>query len=251
MNKFFRHFFIIAFTIICPLLSIDSSAVESFKSMKSKGLNGSPKLNSSLKGIINEMSEMVVTRGDNQSTSFSDLSNPLLKVDNNGNVEVFLYCNEVSDGNLEQLLDLGLIVEDLNEEHKIIQGWMPYENLEAAAEMGFVVKVTPPSYAHIRVGSVTTQGHAVIGADDARDSFGVDGSGIKVGVISDGLDSIGLSQATGDLPGSIDIGNNTFGGDEGTAILEIVHDIAPGADLAFHTAFPSGVQFLNAIDFFH
>ena len=124
MNKLSLAFFIIAFTIIYPLLSIDSSAVESFKSMKSKGLNGSPKLNSSLKGIINEMSQMGVTRGDNQSTSFSDLSSPLLKVDNNGNVEVFLYCNEVSDGNLEKLLDLGLIVEAVNEDLKIIQGWL-------------------------------------------------------------------------------------------------------------------------------
>jgi len=249
MNKLSLAFFIIAFTIICPLLSINSSAEQSFKSMKSKGLKGSPKLNSSLKGIINEMSQMVVIRGDNQSTSFSNLSSPLLKVDNDGNVEVFLYCNEVSDGNHEQLLDLGLIVEAVNEDLKIIQGWLPYENLEAAAEMGFVVKVTPPSYAHTRVGSVTTQGDAVIGADDARDSFGVDGSGIKICVISDGVDGISFSQATGDLPGFIEIGN-PGGGDEGTAILEIIYDIAPGADLAFHTAFPSSLQFLDAIDFF-
>jgi len=249
MNKLSLAFFIIALTIICPLLSINSSAEQSFKSMKSKGLKGSPKLNSSLKGIINEMSQMVVIRGDNQSTSFSNLSSPLLKVDNNGNVEVFLYCNEVSDGNHEQLLDLGLIVEAVNEDLKIIQGWLPYENLEAAAEMGFVVKVTPPSYAHTRVGSVTTQGDAVIGADDARDSFGVDGSGIKICVISDGVDGISFSQATGDLPGFIEIGN-PGGGDEGTAILEIIYDIAPGADLAFHTAFPSSLQFLDAIDFF-
>ena len=249
MNKLSLAFFIITLTILCPLLSIDSSADQSFKSIKSKGLSGSAKLNSNLKGIINEMSEMVVTRGDNQSFNLSDLSNPLIKVDDDGNVEVFLYCNEVSDENLEQLLDLGLIVEDLNEEHKIIQGWMPYENLEQAAEMGFVVKVTPPSYAHTRVGSVTTEGDGPIRADDARNTFGVDGSGIKIGVISDGVDSRGMSQATGDLPGFIDIGD-PGDGDEGTAMLEIIHDVAPGAELAFHTAFPTSVQFLNAINFF-
>ena len=249
MNRLSIYFFIMSLVILCPLLSIDSSAVESLKSIKSKELNGSTKLNSSLKRIINKISEMGVTRGDTQSLSPRDLSSPLLKVRDNGNVEVFLYCNEVSDDNLEQLLDLGLIVEDLNEEHKIIQGWMPYENLEAASEMGFVAKLTPPSYAHTRVGSVTTQGDAVIGADDARNMLGVDGTGIKVGIISDGIDSLAVSQATGDLPGSIDIGN-AGDGDEGTAILEIVHDIAPGAELAFHTAFPTSVQFLNAITFF-
>jgi hypothetical protein len=249
MKKLSLAFFIITLTILSPLLSIDSSAEESFKSIKSKGLNGSTKLNSSLKGIINEMSEMAVTRGDVENLSPRDLSNPLRKVDDDGNVEVFLYCNEVSDGNLEQLLDLGLIVEIINEDLKIIQGWLPYENLERASEMGFVVKVTPPSYGHTRVGSVTTQGDAVMGSDDARNMLGVDGSGIKIGVISDGVDSRGVSQATGDLPGFIDIGD-PGDGDEGTAMLEIVHDIAPGADLAFHSGFDSSLQFIDAITFF-
>lgn len=249
MNRLSLALILIAIIVSSPLLYIDSSAEQSFKSIKSKGPNGSAKLNSSLKGIVNEISKMAATRGDAQSLNLRNLSNPLIKVDDNGNVEIFLYCNEVSDGNLEQLLDLGLIVEDVNEDHKIIQGWLPHENLEAAAEMGFVVKVTPPSYAHTRVGSVTTQGDGPINADDARNSFGVDGSGIKIGVISDGVDSIALSQITGDLPGFIDIGN-AGDGDEGTAMLEIIHDVAPGAELAFYTAFPTSVQFLNAITFF-
>ena len=251
MNKLSLALVLTAVIVLCPVLSIDSSADQSFKSIKSEGLNGSAKLNSNLKGIINKITKMGATRGDAQSLKLSNLSNPLIKVDDNGNVEVFIYCNEVSDGNLEQLLDLGLIVEDLNEDHKIIQGWLPYENLEHASEMGFVVKVTPPSYAHRRAGSVTTEGDGVMNSDDARNILGVDGSGIKIGVISDGVDSIAASQATGDLPGFIDIGDpGDVGKDEGTAMLEIVHDVAPGADLAFHTAFPTSVQFLNAINFF-
>ena len=59
-----------------------------------------------------------------------------------------------------------------------------------------------------------------------------------------------MSQATGDLPGFVDVGSNANGGDEGTAMLEIIHDIAPGADLAFYTAFPTSMNFLNAITFF-
>jgi subtilisin family serine protease len=77
----------------------------------------------------------------------------------------------------------------------------------------------------------------------------VDGSGTKIGVISDGVDSIGVSQATGDLPGSIDIGD-PGDGDEGTAMLEIIHDIAPGAVLAFHTGFDTTLDFIDAITFF-
>ena len=250
MNILSKKFLLIAITILCILPLYNSSAEQSLKSYKSKELNGSPKLNSKLKGVMNKLSEMAVTRGDDQSLKLSELSNPMLKIDDNGNVEVFLYCNEVSDENLQQLLSLGLIVEDMNEEYKIVQGWLPYEKLESAAEMGFVVKVTPPDYAHTRVGSVTTQGDAVLGSDDVRNILGFDGSGIKIGVISDGVDSLAVSQATGDLPGFVDVGSNANGGDEGTAMLEIIHDIAPGAELAFHTAFPSSTQFLNAITFF-
>ena len=135
---------------------------------------------------------------------------------------------------------------------------MPPSGIEEAAELGFVVRVTPPSYAHTRVGSVQTQGDAAMMSDTARSTFGVDGTGIPIGVISDGVDQIAVSQATGDLPNNIQIGDpgpvsppasNDFQ-NEGSAMLEIIHDVAPGADLAFHSAFPTGMTFINAIDYF-
>ncbi|MGB3727759.1 MAG: hypothetical protein WBA70_00735, partial [Thermodesulfobacteriota bacterium] len=250
MNRFSINLFILGISILCLLPLNQSSAELTLNSSKSKGLQGSPKLNQNLKNITNQISEMAVTRSDVQSEKLSSLSNPLVKVDDKGNVEVFLYCNEVSNENLEELQSLGLIIEDMNDEHKIVHGWMPYENLEEAAKIGFVVKVAPPDYAHTRVGSVTTQGDAVLGSDDVRSILGFDGTGITIGVISDGVDSLAISQATGDIPGFVNVGSNANGGDEGTAMLEIIHDIAPGADLAFHTAFPTSVQFLNAIEFF-
>ena len=250
MSKLSIKFFLMSITILCIIPLYNSLAAESLNLATSKGSNGSAKLNSSLKGISNKISNMIVTRGDAESTKLSSLSNPLIKIDDNGNVQVYLYCNEVSDSNLEELLSIGLIVEEVNEDLKIIQGWLPYENLEEAAEAGFVVKVAPPSYAHTRAGSLTTQGDAVLGSDDVRNILGFDGTGVKIGVISDGVDSLAMSQATGDLPGFVDVGSNANGGDEGTAMLEIIHDIAPGADLAFYTAFPTSMNFLNAINFF-
>ena len=54
-------------------------------------------------------------------------------------------------------------------------------------------------------GSVTSQGDALLsGAPAARSSFGVDGSGIKVGIISDSFDFLGgqtFGVLSGDLPG--------------------------------------------------
>ena len=88
------------------------------------------------------------------------------------------------------------------------------------------------------------------GADDARIDFGVDGTGQKVCVLSDGVDSLADRVASGDLPNDVDVLAGQAGsGDEGTAMLELIHDIAPGADLGFATAFNSLASFAqNIID---
>src|SRR5207244_1957215 len=64
---------------------------------------------------------------------------------------------------------------------------------------------------------------------------GLDGRGVVVGVISDGIDHVADAQRTADLPNvTVPSGGCRRGsGDEGTALLEIVHDIAPGAQLLF------------------
>jgi hypothetical protein len=58
---------------------------------------------------------------------------------------------------------------------------------------------------------------------------------VVVGVISDGIDHMADAQLSGDLPNvTVPSGGCRRGsGDEGTALLEIVHDVAPGAQLLF------------------
>jgi hypothetical protein len=108
------------------------------------------------------------------------------------------------------------------------------------------------------MGLVTSQGDKAMRADIVRNNFGLDGSGVKVGVLSDSFDcrhdfatdaaddlsSNDLSpvEVLQDLPGCT---NNPI--DEGRAILQIVHDVAPGADLAFATAFTGQAGFANNI----
>lgn len=103
------------------------------------------------------------------------------------------------------------------------------------------------------IGSVTTEGDAVLNADQARFKYGIDGSGVNLSVISDTFDATGSSPtvanqiANGDLPGPgnpngyitpVAVLNDAASGtDEGRAMLEIVHDVAPGASLYFHSAF--------------
>jgi len=137
------------------------------------------------------------------------------------------------------------------------------------------------------VGLVDSQGDAAMYTNIVRESFvirdepggtsmPVDGSGIKIGVISDSYDkaNLGESQATADvgskdLPGNvgpigIPNGNPDYpipvevlkdypygeASDEGRAMLQIIHDVAPGAALGFSTGVLSPRDMALAIDNF-
>ena len=93
-------------------------------------------------------------------------------------------------------------------------------------------------------GPTVSEGDATLGAAIARARYRVGGAGVTVGVLSDGVSSLAQSIRTGELPASTRVLPGQEGqGDEGTAMLEIVHDIAPNANLVFATAFESADGF--------
>ncbi|PRY37192.1 S8 family serine peptidase [Umezawaea tangerina] len=84
-------------------------------------------------------------------------------------------------------------------------------------------------------------------ADTARGQFHVTGTGVKLCALSDGVSSLATSQAAGELP-AVDVLTGQAGsGDEGTAMLEILHDLAPNAALGFATAFNGDASFADNI----
>jgi hypothetical protein len=96
---------------------------------------------------------------------------------------------------------------------------------------------------------VISEGDTQLNVASARSTYGVDGTDIKVGVLSDSFDALGgaaTDVAGGELPG---VGNPcgrttpvevqadvVAGSDEGRAMAQIVHDLAPGATIRFATA---------------
>ena len=96
-------------------------------------------------------------------------------------------------------------------------------------------------------GSRTSEGDVTHLAFAARGAFHVDGTGIKIGVISNGVSSLAASQARGDLGPVTVLPGQGGSGDEGTAMLEIVHDLAPGAQLYFATGSTSMASFAKNI----
>ena len=111
-----------------------------------------------------------------------------------------------------------------------------------------------------KTGRVVSQGDRAMLTDLLRNTYKVNGCGIKIGVISDSYNVLGgVPQGIrdGDLPGPENPNGFTTGvtvlregvdndTDEGRAMIEIIHDIAPGAEVFFHSA-SFGIQnFANA-----
>jgi len=105
------------------------------------------------------------------------------------------------------------------------------------------------------------------GVDVLRDRYGLDGAGITIGVISDSfattqtfdvsgnLDTYATNIVNGYLPSGVNVLKDYADPqttDEGRALLQIIHAVAPGANLAFYTglggtdAFAQGIQALAA-----
>ena len=129
----------------------------------------------------------------------------------------------------------GAIVESAPE-YNSLRARVPTSSLPEIAGSPDVRSVRSADVAETRKATITegVRAHAV---DAARDSFGVDGSGVSIGVMSDAIDQLGSLQATGELPDVFVLpGKAGAGGSEGTAMLEIITGMAPGAKLYFATA---------------
>lgn len=158
----------------------------------------------------------------------------------------------------------GLVQEFNDPVNNIVEGTFPIQNLLSLNLLPDVLVSARPIYAALsNAGLITSQGDSALRSFRAREVFGVDGSGVKVGVLSDSYNTkLGDPAADDvlrkDLPGLTNPDHPTpvqvlqdypFGTrtDEGRAMLQIIHDVAPGADLAFRTGFLGAVDFAKGI----
>lgn len=125
--------------------------------------------------------------------------------------------------------------------------------VEAIAKRGDVLSVrlgdTPISRT-INRGLTASQGIISHRAKEVTDVLGITGAGVRVGVLSDSVDHLNTLIASGDIPANIIVlpgQSGNPGSSEGTAMLEIIHDVAPSADLLFATAFNGIAGFANNI----
>lgn len=140
-------------------------------------------------------------------------------------------------------------------QHTHIHAMVHSSKLAELAAHPDVTSLRVPSQRHTNAGSVTSQGYVTMNANKVV-STGVTGANVKVGVLSDSASAARVSAliASGDLPANTVVLPNQAGPtaaqggeDEGAAMMEIVHDMAPGAQLFFATAFTSEASFADNI----
>lgn len=148
-------------------------------------------------------------------------------------------------------------------EGRLAAGWLPISAIPALEANADVIsaRALPRPTAHL--GDADNQGDVAMLGNLVRERYAVDGKGIKVGIVSTSFNLAGTMDASitaGDLPGpgnpngytqpvrivaegvpGLFPANNL---DEGRAMAELVHDVAPGAELLFASMQGSGNLFL-------
>ena len=149
----------------------------------------------------------------------------------------------------------------------ITTGMFPIARLLELNGQGTIINFCRPVFAPLgNSGLIENAGDKAIGSDLVRNGYSLQGEGVKIGVISDSYNTLVTSTSnpaeadisTGELPGAGNPVNSTPvqvlldypyfpRSDEGRAMLQVVHDIAPKATLAFRTGFISPGDFTVGI----
>ena len=167
-----------------------------------------------------------------------------------------------------------------------VGGWLPVNAITTAAARAEVVSIRA-AMPHTRAAPIATQGDFTQGSAALRASYSaLNGTGVTVGILSDSFNCYGVydqpgsgvpasgtngyapfgfatddaayDESEGYLPTSVDVLEEAtctqYGQplelpftDEGRAMLQVVHAVAPGAALSFYTAANSEADFANGI----
>lgn len=181
----------------------------------------------------------------------------------NGRVMIDARASINGDVLLNDLKRLGL--QNAARFGPVVSGLFPVAAIDKAVALDSLRAISASPLPILNTGSVTSQGDVAMRADEARSLYGVDGThedgtGIRVGVLSDSYNVQGGADAdvaSGDLPGPPTevtvVSEYGLCGvlltciDEGRAMLQIIHDVAPGADLLFNTGLGGVAGYANNI----
>ncbi len=202
---------------------------------------------------------------------------PLALPGSDGKIEVEIWLRDSEMEGISPLAQLGLEVMAFYPQYSRVLARLDAALLGDLAALQNVVSIRhnqrPFSMGMtelFRCPSATSQADDLIGTREVRYKFGFQGDDVKIAIISDSFrtrlrgdirqesDENGckgiffensVPQTAEELPESIRLLDNGPGGgtDEGRALAELIHDLAPKADILFHTGVRDMADFAEGI----
>jgi hypothetical protein len=187
-------------------------------------------------------------------------------VDEKGMVVVDV--NAVVTGDLlRTIADVGGKVISFHPSYGAVRARVPIQRLDAVAALPEVRFIRPRARYVQNIGSQTSEGDVAHAVASTRANLSIDGTGVRVGVLSGWVAHLADRQASGDVPPTCAdppgpdacvtvvpcpaCSPDALLSDEGTDMLEVIHDLVPGAQLFFASAdggiadFASNIQMLR------
>lgn len=193
------------------------------------------------------------------STELFSRSSGYLQMSEDGSSVLVRITGHDVDALLPRLEGMGFETLGALPEHHLVEGFIPISEIpeiESLTSQGLMGVMALPK-ARTRAGLVTSQADVIQEAQRVRDELpeGFDGTGVRIGVMSDSFDVSGFGSqaediASGDLPAEgVDILREGIVGDidEGRAMSQLIFDLAPGASQVFASVLPNETVFAQQI----
>jgi len=113
-----------------------------------------------------------------------------LRLNDANEIQVYILMSAVTDERVAQLTAAGVTIEIPDTGRRRVQARVPASRLRLIASLPFVDYIRFPAYARHLSGAVTSEGDKIQHADAVRQQLSLDGDGVRVGVLSDGLKGI-------------------------------------------------------------
>ncbi|MDB5275807.1 MAG: subtilase family protease [Ferruginibacter sp.] len=225
--------------------------------------------------IGSELTSIYYNNPNGDPSPFFIIANGMVRID------IIVQVNDYQTVlDLLQTADYGLVnivtngVNGAQGSKLIITGDYPIANLLKLNLLNDIINFCRPFYAPFsNSGLVNSAGDTTMRSNLVRSGYKLTGAGVKVGVISNSFNTIssgttatlpynpvpGAAQTFNTNTAAIDLSNGDLSNvtvlgdypakstDEGRAMLQIVHDVAPGANLYFRTGFLTAGDFATGI----
>src|SRR5262245_32106513 len=203
------------------------------------------------------LSELVTLYESDSPKLASVMKQHLTSADGDVLVDIQLQPGAVRADVLRVLAFQGFRLQSISAlDANLIEGYLPLWAARAAMWAGGLATIQAVQRPLKYAGSVQSQAVAFEKADQAH-ARGITGKGIRIGALSDSYDACANCAthaagdvASGDLPPDVVVVQELptpNSSDEGRAMLQLIHDVAPNAKLAFTTTNDGQVNFSNNI----